>query len=75
MSLKIPYTATNAMMESSVKHGSEKEKDENRSTQINIIFYLFWLELSMLTGTILLFFVDVIPGFGTSRNIRIFWEK
>ena len=75
MSLKIPYTATNALMESSVKYGSEKEKDENRSTQINIIFYLFWLELSMLIGTILLFFADVIPGFGTSRNICIFWEK
>eukprot|EP00698_Gefionella_okellyi_P013797 TRINITY_DN3798_c0_g1_i1.p1 TRINITY_DN3798_c0_g1~~TRINITY_DN3798_c0_g1_i1.p1 ORF type:complete len:412 (-),score=50.09 TRINITY_DN3798_c0_g1_i1:18-1253(-) len=39
------------------------------------LYMVFWTTLWLLGGSFLFFWVDLIPGFGTSRNMAQFWES
>lgn len=44
-------------------------------TQVGLISVLFWTSLAQFLVVVLLFWADVIPGFGYTNNIHEFIQK
>ena len=60
----------NVLEEKSLKmqhHASRK--------RVDIVYLLFWTSLYQLLIAGLLFWVDILPGFGNARNIQEFGRK
>ena len=74
LSIKIPGTVVNVMMERSVKNKNEKE-DLTANKYINMFYYQFWVGVWTLTGTLALFWIALIPGVGTVPNIQMLGER
>lgn len=68
---QIPYSIANVIMEMSQQSG----KHDSAAKPINMAFYQFWYSLALMLTSWSLFWVDIIPGFGSSSNITTFAEK
>lgn len=51
----------------------EKGLQDNR--KVNLLYYLFWINFHQLWVTALLFWVDIIPRFGTSNDVHQFGDS
>eukprot|EP00731_Ephydatia_muelleri_P015989 Em0009g413a len=49
-----------------------QEKGLKDSRKVNLLYYLFWINLHQLWVTALLFWFDIVPYFGTSNGIQQF---
>lgn len=49
-----------------------QEKGLKDTRRVNLLYYLFWINLHQLWVTALLFWVDIVPQFGTSDGIQQF---
>ena len=45
------------------------------SRKVNLFYFLFWSSLYQLLTIGLMFWTDIIPGFGYTNNINEFGEK
>lgn len=68
VSSQIPFAIANSIMESSVKSNLGGK-------YVSSMFFLLWFSLACLSVIVLTFWLDIIPGFGTSKSIRILGER
>ncbi|CAH1773209.1 unnamed protein product [Owenia fusiformis] len=66
ISSMIPFGLTNTFNERSVQKSAGNTSEAKR---LNIIFFLFGYSLSQLIAAVVLFWVDIIPGFGNASGI------
>jgi len=59
------------MEEKAVKVGAEN----SGHSQASLVSVLFWTSLSQFLAVVLLFWADIIPGFGNTDNIQEFIQK
>ncbi|XP_052270009.1 uncharacterized protein LOC127871282 isoform X2 [Dreissena polymorpha] len=62
----IPLALTSVVLERAVKTSAPVR---NRDTSLNVAYILFWSYLASFLFHILLFWVDIIPGFGMADGI------
>ena len=72
----------NALMERSVKDADHDSQESNNPPnantdvkQLNIAFYQFAFQLNFLIVAVALFWVDLVPGYGTSDSMADFGER
>ena len=59
---------TGSCQTGSCQTGSEQE-------EVNVVYFAFCVSFVISLVTVLLFWVDLIPGFGTAKNISNLWEE
>ena len=59
------------MEEKAVKVGEENSSH----SQASLVSVFFWTSLSQFLAVVLLFWADIIPGFGNTDNIQEFIQK
>ena len=59
-----------AQSQSNPSDGGSTEIDEK--PRLNMVYTLFWTFLFQTLGTMAMFWMDLIPGFGLQTNIKLF---
>ncbi|XP_045167880.2 uncharacterized protein LOC123531162 [Mercenaria mercenaria] len=71
----VPMALVSIIIEKTVKSSSPAQRRPNDDdTDINIAYFLFWSYLFNLLSLMLLFWTDIIPGFGMSDDVVHFAE-
>ena len=65
ISCKVPASIMNVIEEKTLK--------DKRS--VNLFYFLFWSSLYQLIAMVLMFWTDIIPGFGYTNGINDFGKK
>ncbi|KXJ26794.1 hypothetical protein AC249_AIPGENE26413 [Exaiptasia diaphana] len=52
-----------------------KMQDSQSLQRINIVYFLFWQSVYQLFSVLLMFWVDVIPGYGFTSSFEQFGKK
>ena len=71
----VPGTLLNACMERDLKAGRREAPVGDDSGEMNVVFYVFWLGFWTLMTTLPIFWLSILPGYGTVPNIKIFTER
>ncbi|XP_062501559.1 uncharacterized protein LOC134178690 [Corticium candelabrum] len=61
----VPAAIMNVLEEKSLK---KRVRSGNGTRQINLFYFLFWTSLYQLLTAAALFWIDIIPGFGTAHG-------
>ena len=62
----------NAVIERGVQ--SRTQTATGDSARLNLVYFLFWMNIFSSATITVLWWVDLIPGFGTSSNLQDFAE-
>ena len=58
-----------------VEEKAVKMGGNNSDSQASLLCVLFWTSLSQFLAVVLLFWADIIPGFGHTNNVHEFIQK
>ena len=61
--------------EQEIVQATSNEENIQQEEQVNLVYFTFWWSLFISLTALCLFWVCLIPGFGTAPDFGIFWKR